>query len=98
MSEFFSELMSTPVALFLLIVVIVHMTIIWLRSYLDYRQSKANLLELAQQLRDSEARVQSLLKKMDDNRNAIITNLQEVNDDFNRQLEENRKSNDIQNS
>ncbi len=95
MSEFFTELISTPVALFLLIVVIVHMTIIWLRSYLDYKQSKTNLLELAQQLRDSEARVQSLLKKMDDNRNAIISDLQKVNDDLNRQIGERRHLNDF---
>jgi hypothetical protein len=95
MSEFFTELISTPVALFLLIVVIVHMTIIWFRSYLDYKQSKTNLIELAQQLRESEARVQSLLKKMDDNRNAIISDLQKVNDDLNRQIEERRHLNDF---
>ncbi len=82
MSSLFQELFSNPLALFLFVLVIIHMSVITFRSYTDYRQSKANLSELKKQLYESEARIQAILKRMDQNRDELIGDLRALNDEI----------------
>jgi hypothetical protein len=94
---FFSELISNPVSLFLFVLVIIHMSILTYRSYLEDRRNRANLREVQKELRLSEIRVKTTLERMDAHRDKMIAELQAISEDMARsaQARNDSKRNDL---